>query len=59
VSVRLHYPEVFNGSSGNRQKDLGYQANNFIDFEQGIDWTVGMVGHEGKRQFVERPTQFG
>jgi hypothetical protein len=59
VSVRLHYPEVFDDSSGNKQEDLGDQAKNFIDFEQGLDWTFGMVGHEVKRQTAERPTQVG
>jgi hypothetical protein len=59
VSVQLHYPEVFDGSSGNKQEDLGDQAKNFIDFEQGLDWTLGMVGHEVKRQTAERPTQVG
>jgi hypothetical protein len=59
VSVNLHYPEVLDGSSGNIQEDLGDQADNFIDLEQGLDWTLGMVGHEVKRQTVERPTQVG
>jgi hypothetical protein len=58
VSVRLHYIEVFDYSSGNRQEDLGYQVENFSDFEQRLDWTFGMAGHESKRQ-TERPTQFG
>jgi hypothetical protein len=34
VSVHIHYPEVFDGLSGNRQEDLGDQVENFIDFEQ-------------------------
>jgi hypothetical protein len=59
VSVRIHYPKVFDDSSGNRQEDLGDQAENFIDFEQGLDWTFGMVRHEVKRQTAERPTQVG
>jgi hypothetical protein len=44
---------------GKRQEDLDDQAENFIDFEQGLDWTFGMVGHEVKRQTAERPTQVG
>jgi hypothetical protein len=40
-----------------RQEDLDDEIENFIDFEQGFDWTFGMVGHEVKRQTVERMTQ--
>jgi hypothetical protein len=42
---------------GNRQEDLGDQAENFIDFEQGLDWSFGVAGHEDKRQTAEGPTQ--
>jgi hypothetical protein len=28
-----------------------------MDFEQRLDWTFGMVGHEGKRKTTEGPTQ--
>jgi hypothetical protein len=28
-----------------------------MDFDQRLDWTFGMVGHERKRQPVEGPTQ--
>jgi hypothetical protein len=38
MSVRLHYPEVFNDSSGNRLEDLDDQAEGFIDFKQRHDW---------------------
>jgi hypothetical protein len=44
VSVRLHYLEVFDSSSGKIQEDLDDQAKNFIDFEQGLDWTLGWPG---------------
>jgi hypothetical protein len=44
---------------GKRQEDLGDQAENFIDFEQGLDWTFGMVGHEVKRQNEKRLTLVG
>jgi len=41
ISVQLHYLEVFDGSSRNRQEDLGDQVENFTDFEQRLDWTYG------------------
>jgi hypothetical protein len=59
VSVRIHYPEVFDNSSGNKQEDLSDQADNFSDFKQGLDWTFGMVGHGGKRQTTKRSTRVG
>ena len=43
----------------NRPKDIDDQAEGFIDFEQGLDWNFRMVGHEVKRQIVERLTQVG
>jgi hypothetical protein len=54
MSVRLHYPEVFEVGHG-----LDDQTEGFIDFEQGLDWTFRMVGHEGKRQITEGSTQAG
>jgi hypothetical protein len=39
-----------------RQEDLDDEVDNFIDFEQGLDWTFGMVRHEVKRQTTERLT---
>jgi hypothetical protein len=41
------------------QEDLDDQAENFIDFEQGLDLTFGIARHEGKRQNAERPNQVG
>jgi hypothetical protein len=41
----------------NKQEDLGDQVEKFIDFEKGLHWTFGVVGHEDKRQTVEGPTQ--
>jgi hypothetical protein len=41
----------------NRKEDLDDQADNFIDFEQGLDWSFGVVGHENKRQTEEGSTQ--
>ena len=59
MSVQLHYLEVFDGLSGNKQEDLGDQVDNFIDLEQRLDWTFGMVGHKVKRQIAEGSTQVG
>jgi hypothetical protein len=42
---------------GHGLEHLDYHSENFIDFEQRLDWTFGMVGHEGKRQTIEGPTQ--
>ena len=57
MSVRLHYPEVFDSSSGTDKRILVISAENFIDFEQGLDWSCGVVGHEEKRQTIEGTTQ--
>jgi hypothetical protein len=59
VSVQLHYPEVFDDSSGNRQEDLGDQAKNFIDFEQGLDWTLGMVGMRSRDKLQKGRLKLG
>jgi hypothetical protein len=59
MGVQIHYPEVFDDSSGNRQDDLGDEEENFSDFEQRLDWTFEMVGHEGKRQTAERSNKVG
>jgi hypothetical protein len=44
---------------GKIQEDLDDQEENFVDFEQGLDWIYGMSKHEVKRQTVERPTRDG
>ena len=59
MSVQLHYLEVFDGLSENKQEDISDQADNFSDFEQRLDWTFGMVGHKVKRQIAEGSTQVG
>jgi hypothetical protein len=59
MSVRVHYLEVFDDSSRNKQKDLSDQAKKFSDFEQGLDWTLGMARHEVRRQIAGRSTQVG
>jgi hypothetical protein len=38
-------------------EDLDDQTGGFIDFKQRLDWTFRMVGHEGKRQTTDGPTQ--
>ena len=54
MSVRLHYPEVFNDSSGMDKIDnLDDQTEGFSDFEQGLDWTFKMVGYVDKRHIAE------
>ena len=58
MSVRLHYPEVFDGSSGMDKIDnLDDQTEGFSDFEQRLDWTFKMVGYADKRHIAEGPTQ--
>jgi hypothetical protein len=57
MSVRLHYPEVFDGSSVMDLENLDDQTKGFIDFKQRLDWTFRMVGYEGKRQTTEGSTQ--
>jgi hypothetical protein len=42
---------------GHGLENLDDQAEGFIDFEQRLDWTLRMVGHEGKRQTAEGLTQ--
>jgi hypothetical protein len=32
-------------------------VENFIDFEQGLDWYFAVARHEDKRQTIEGPTQ--
>jgi hypothetical protein len=57
MSVRLHYPEVFDGSSIVDLENLDDQTEGFIDFEQRLDWTFRMDKYEGKRQTAKGPTQ--
>ena len=50
MSVRLHYPEVFDGSSGMDKIDnLDDQTEGFSDFKQGLDWKFRMAGYADKR----------
>jgi hypothetical protein len=42
---------------GHGLENLDDQTEGFIDFEQRLDWTFGMVEHEGKRQTAEGMTQ--
>jgi hypothetical protein len=57
MSVRLHYPEVFDGLSVMDLENLDDQTEGFIDFKQRIDWMFRMVGYEGKRQTAKGLTQ--
>ena len=58
MSVRLHYPEVFDGLSVMDKIDnFDDQTEGFNDFEQGLDWVFRMVGYADKRHIVEWPTQ--
>jgi hypothetical protein len=58
MSVRLHYPEVFDGSSGiDKIDNLDDQTESFSDFEQRLDWTFRMAGYADKRHIAEWPTQ--
>jgi hypothetical protein len=57
MSVQLHYPEVFDSSSGMDKIDnLDDQTKGFSDFGQGLDWTFRMVGYADKRHIAEGPT---
>jgi hypothetical protein len=57
MSVRLHYPEVFDGSSVTELDKLDDRTEGFSDFEQRLDWTFRMAGYEDKRHIAEWPTQ--
>ena len=55
MSVRLHYPEVFDDSS---VMDLiDDRTEGFIDFEQRLDWMFRMAGYADKRHIAEGLTQ--
>ena len=50
MSVRLHYPEVFDSSSGiDKIDNLDDQTEGFSDFKQGLYWMFKMVGYADKR----------
>jgi hypothetical protein len=57
MSVRLHYPEVFDGSSVIDLIIFDDQTEGFSDFEQRLDWTFRMAGYADKRHIAEWPTQ--
>ena len=55
MSVQMHYPEVFDGSS---VMDLiDGRTEGFIDFEHRLDWTFRMAGYTDNRCIAEGPTQ--
>ena len=41
----------------NGLEDFDDQVEGFMDFEQRLDWSFGMVRHEGKRQTADGSTQ--
>ena len=57
MSVRLHYPEVFDGASMTDFDNLDDRTEGFSDFEQRLDWTFRMAGYADKRHIAEWPTQ--
>jgi hypothetical protein len=57
MSVRLHYPEVFDGSSVTDLISLNDRTEGFSDFEQRLDWTFRMAGYADKRHIAEWSTQ--
>jgi hypothetical protein len=57
MSVRLHYPEVFDGSSVIGLDNLDDRIEGFNDFEQRRDWTFRMAEYADKRHIAEGPTQ--
>jgi hypothetical protein len=58
MSVRLHYLEVFDGSSVMDKIDnLDDQTEGSNNFEQGLDWVFRMVGYANKRHIAEGLTQ--
>jgi hypothetical protein len=59
VSVRIHYPEVFDGSSGTNKRISVIRQRTSVISNKDLIGLLGMVGHEGKRQTAERPTQVG
>ena len=57
MSVRLHYPEVFDGSSFLDFDNLDDRTEGFSDFKQRLDWTFRMAGYADKRHIAEWSTQ--
>ena len=57
MSVRMHYPEVFDGSSVMDLIIFDDRTEGFSYFEQGLDWTFRMAGYADKRHIAEGSTQ--
>jgi hypothetical protein len=57
MSVRLHYPEVFDELIGYGLDNLDDWTEGFSDFEQRLDWTFKMARYADKRHIAEWPTQ--
>jgi hypothetical protein len=59
VSVQIHYPEVFDDSSGTDKRILVIKQRTLVILNKDLIGLLGMAGHEGKRQTAERPNQVG
>jgi hypothetical protein len=59
VSVRFHYPEVFDSSSGKYKKISMIRQRTSVISNQDLTGLLGWLTHEGKRQTAERLTQVG
>jgi hypothetical protein len=57
MSVRLHYPEFFDGSSVVEFDNLDDRTEGFSDFEQRLNWTFRMAEYVDKRHIAEGLTQ--
>jgi hypothetical protein len=57
MSVRTSLPRGLRRLVSHGLENLDDYTECFIDFEQRLDWTFMMVGHEGKRQTIEGPTK--
>ena len=57
MSVRLHYPEVFDGSSVTDLIIFDDRTEGFSDFEQRLDGMFRMAGYADKRHIAEWSTQ--
>jgi hypothetical protein len=57
MNVRLHYPEVFDGSSVTDLIILMIGLKASVISNKRLDWTFRMAGYADKRHIAEWPTQ--
>ena len=57
MNVRLHYPEVFDGSSVTDLIILMIGLKASLISNKEFDWTFRMAGYVDKRHVAEWPTQ--